>query len=75
MFHRVCEYAHISLTEAKNLPGDEFMLYFRNSIIQQLMKSEEGRELLGDWKRDLVDEDENGVDDLQSMLGEEVEYG
>lgn len=75
MFHIVCEYAHISLIEAKELQADEFMLYFRNSIIQQLMKSEEGRELLIDWKRDLVDEDENGVDDLQSMLGEEVEYG
>lgn len=75
MFQSVCEYAHISLTEAKELPCDEFMLYFRNAIIEQLMKLEEGREVLKDWERDLVDDDENGVDKLQSMLGEEVEYG
>lgn len=65
----------MSIIEAKELPCDEFMLYFRCTVIDSLMQSEQGMEVLEDWKRDLVDCEENGVDELSSLLGEEVEHG
>lgn len=75
MLHKVSEYARMSIIEAKELPCDEFMLYFRCTVIDSLMQSEQGMEVLEDWKRDLVDCEENGVDELSSLLGEEVEHG
>lgn len=75
MFNKVSEYTRSSLGEVKELPCDEFMLYFRCVIIDDLMKSEEGREILQDWKRDTVNEEEDGVSELTSLLGEEVEHG
>lgn len=75
MFNKVSEYTRSSLVEVKELPCDEFMLYFRCAIIDDLIKSEEGREILQDWKRDTVNEEEDGVSELTSLLGEEVEHG
>lgn len=63
MYKTVCEFYHggLSLREAENMPCDEFMLTYRNAIVEKLMQTEQG---IGDIKRyyRLTMNDEEDVD-------------
>ena len=63
MYKTVCEFYHgsLSLHEAENMPCDEFMLTYRNAIVEKLMQTEQGREDIKRYYR-LTLEDEEDVD-------------
>lgn len=48
---RVCEYGRLSFWEALALPCDLFQLMLKNSIVDELQKTKEGREYLADCER------------------------
>lgn len=47
----MAEYAGISLFEALDLPVDLYMLFYKNSVVDRLMQTEEGRQYLEDCER------------------------
>jgi hypothetical protein len=47
----VAEYCRISLNEALDLPVDLYMLCYKNSVVDRLMQTEEGRQYLDDCER------------------------
>ena len=63
MYKTVCEFYHggLTLKEAENMACDEFMLTYRNAIVEKLMQTEQGREDIKRYYR-LTLEDEDEVD-------------
>ncbi len=51
MYRTVIKFSGLSYVEAGNLPCDEFLLLYKNSIIEQVLSTEEGRERLKRIKR------------------------
>lgn len=48
---RVADYANTSISEVLELPCDTFQLYLKNSIVDELNCTKEGREYLETCKR------------------------
>ena len=49
--HRVIEYSGLNYYQVLELPADLFQLMLKNSIIDELNKTEQGREYLAKCKR------------------------
>lgn len=49
--HAVAEYTRMSLMEALDLPCDLFLLCWKNSIVERLGQTQEGRQYLEDCER------------------------
>ena len=70
MVHRVAEYARCSFREALELPCDLFALMYKNSIVDRLMETKEGREYLADCERlKQAKLDKAGLHRLMEQLG------
>lgn len=63
MYKTVVEFYHggLTLREAENMYCDEFILTYRNAIVEKLMQTEQGREDIKRYYR-LTLEDEEEVD-------------
>ena len=68
MYRAVSKYTGMSFRELDDLACDEFLLHYRNAIIEQLMQSEEGREILREFKMSQLDEDE-ALEALDRLIG------
>ena len=49
--HRVVTYSGLNYYQVLDLPVDVFMLMVKDSMVEDLMKTEEGRKYLDDCKR------------------------
>ncbi|WP_297637951.1 hypothetical protein [uncultured Clostridium sp.] len=66
---RVIDYLNISYYQALDLESDVFLLAIKNSIVEELESSEEGREYLETCKRLNTKElDESGFASLKGKL-------
>lgn len=68
MYRTVSKYTGMSFRELDDLDCDEFLLHYRNAIIEILMQSEEGREVLREFKMSQLDGDE-ALDELDRLIG------
>lgn len=68
MYSTVSKYTRMSFKELDNLGCDEFLLYYRNAIIEILMQSKEGREVLREFSYSQLDGDE-ALDRLDRLMG------
>lgn len=68
MYSTVSKYTSLSFKELDDLYCDEFLLYYRNAIIEILMQSKEGREVLREFSYSQLDEDE-ALDRLDKLMG------
>lgn len=68
MNRTVSKYTGMSFKELDDLYCDEFLLYYRNAIIEQLMQSEEGRVVLREFKMSQLNGDE-ALDELDRLMG------
>ena len=51
MYRTVSKFTGLSYLDVQDLPCDEFLLLYKNSIIEQMLSTEEGREKLRRIKR------------------------
>ena len=74
MYRAVSKFTRLSYLEVQDLPCDEFLLSYKNSIIEQMLSTEEGREKLRRIKRLTTKEcDLKGLRALKKLLeGKEV---
>lgn len=49
--HRVIKYSNLNYFQVLNLPCDVFQMMVKNSIVQDLLKTEEGRKEIEKYKR------------------------
>ena len=77
MYKIVCEYYNgaLSLKEAENMACDEFMLTYRNAIVDKLMQTEEGRTDIKRYYRLSMQDEEESKDEsaLSILFGDKVE--
>lgn len=74
MYRTVIKFSGLSYLDVQNLPCDEFLLLYKNSVIEQMLSTEEGREKLRRIKRLTTKEcDLKGLRTLKKRLeGKEV---
>lgn len=74
MYRTVIKFSGLSYLDVQNLPCDEFLLLYKNSIIEKMLSTEEGREKLRRIKRLTTKEcDLKGLRALKKRLeGKEV---
>ena len=65
--HRVIEYSGLNYHEVLALPCDIYMLMLRNSVVEDYLSTEQGREYLE--RCALYDEVEPDVDGLRRAIG------
>lgn len=51
MYRTVIKFSGLNYLDVQNLPCDEFLLLYKNCIIEQMLSTEEGREKLRRIKR------------------------
>lgn len=68
MNRTVSQYTGLNVKECESLDCDEFLLYYRNAIVEQLNMTEKGREILNNFRISQLDEDE-ALDELDKLLG------
>lgn len=68
MYRVVSKYTGMDFKQLDELYCDEFLLHYRNAIIEQLMQSEEGIEILREFKYSQIDADE-ALDELDRLIG------
>lgn len=68
MYRIVSSYTGLNFLELDNLYVDDFLLFYRNAVISQLMESKEGREILNEFKYSNLDDDD-ALDRLDALLG------
>ena len=67
---RVMDYSHLNYHEVLNLPCDVFLLMARNSYIDELNATEQGREYLEKCRRIATTEiDEEALSDFRKKGG------
>lgn len=68
MYRMVRNYTGLSFAELDELYCDDFLLFYRNAIVESLMQSKEGREILSEFKYSQLDGDE-ALDRLDRLIG------
>lgn len=68
----VSDYTNTPLKECENYYLYDLLLYYRSAIIEKLLQSEEGRNILKDFKRLNMEEDSDGVEALREMFGDRL---
>lgn len=64
---KVADYGNYSINEALNEPCDRFLLILKNATIDELMKTEEGREYLAKCER--LQTTSMDIDNLTKQFG------
>lgn len=68
MYRTVSSYTGMSFKEIDNLYCDDFLLFYRNAVIESLMQSKEGQEILKEFRYANLDEDD-ALDRLDRLIG------
>ena len=67
MYRTVSSYTGMNFRELDELYCDDFLLFYRNAIVEFLMQSKEGREVLSEFRYRDLDEDE-ALDRLDRLM-------
>lgn len=75
MYKTVLEFYHggLTLREAEDMLCDEFMLTYRNAIVEKLMQTEQGREDIKRYYRLTMDEEAEDEDALKELFGDRLQ--
>lgn len=68
MYRTVSSYTGMNFKEIDDLYCDDFLLFYRNAVIESLMQSKEGQEILKEFRYANLDEDD-ALDRLDELVG------
>ena len=68
MYRTVSSYTGMNFKEIDDLYCDDFLLFYRNAVIESLMQSKEGQEILKEFRYANLEEDE-ALDRLDELVG------
>lgn len=76
MYKTVLEFygGGLSLREAQDMPFDEFMLAYRNAIVDKLMMTEEGREDIKRYYRLTYEDEDENESALAELFGDKLQF-